>query len=119
MRGKFKTGDKVRLKAMPDQRMTVAEAKTKDYSKGPPGYDCQWYEYHPSVGTTFRRQHYREDELELWSPTPGETKPCVECGAVAVYERTSSHAAFHDPGSAHPELMPDSFAWVCKECGHQ
>ncbi len=51
----------------------------------------------------------------------GDKKDCLKCGTSqsAVYTRTTSDAAFVAPGGAHPERVPDQYAWICAECGDQ
>jgi len=54
-------------------------------------------------------------------PKTGDKKDCRNCGTkqAAVYTRTTSDAAFVGPGGAHPERIPDQFAWICSECGDE
>src|SRR4051812_14123470 len=51
----------------------------------------------------------------------GDTKDCRNCltKGAAVYTRTTIDAAFVVPGGAHPERIPEQFAWICSACGDE
>jgi hypothetical protein len=54
-------------------------------------------------------------------PKKGDKKVCQKCGTEqsAASTRTTSDAAFVAPGGAHPERIPDQYAWICAECGDE